>query len=94
MAASTKLAHVVHLKTNGSSKGAGAVSGTGTATVGDIKSPEIIAPSAEMLPDSEIDANDDVSVSVLTVRCGPEPMQTQPLPKTKSSKVPPAIYPK
>lgn len=99
VAASTKLAHVVHLKTNGSSKGAGAVSGTGTATatVGDIKSPEIIAaPSAVMLPDSEIDANDDVSVSVLTVRCGPEPMQTQPQtqPKTKSSKVPPAIYPK
>lgn len=95
VAASTKLAHVVHLKTNGSSKGAGAVSGTGT--VGDIKSPEIIAaPSAVMLPDSEIDANDDVSVSVLTVRCGPEPMQTQPQtqPKTKSSKVPPAIYPK
>lgn len=99
MAASTKLAHVVHLKTNGSSKGAGAVSGTGTgtgtATVGDIKSAEIIAaPSAVMLPDSEIDANDDVSVSVLTVRCGPEPIQTQPQPKTKSSKVPPAIYPK
>ncbi|KAH8403002.1 hypothetical protein KR222_002916, partial [Zaprionus bogoriensis] len=53
VAASTKLAHVVRLKTNGSG--------------GDTQSPELIAPTAP--PASEMDANDDVSVSVVTVRC-------------------------
>lgn len=83
VAASTKLAHVVHLKTNGLSKA------TGTGTGGDIKSSEMSAP----LPDSEIDANDDVSVSVVTVRCGPEQMQTQ-TGKVPLKTPPPAIYTK
>lgn len=91
--ASTKLAHVVRLKTNGTSS----VDGGGG---GDIQSPELIAPSAP-LPDSEIDANDDVSVSVVTIRCGPEQTQPTKQMQTQNSKVsprrpktPPAIYPK
>lgn len=85
--ASTKLAHVVRLKTNGTSSGAG---GGG----GDIQSPELIAPSTP-LPDSEMDANDDVSVSVVTIRCGPEQTQTQTSKVSpRRPKTPPAIYPK
>lgn len=60
VAATTKLAHVVRLKTNGAA--------------GDSQSPVAAAPLA-----APLDVNDDVSVSVVTIKCQE---QTPIQPKT------------